>query len=158
MSAPFPRPFPRLLLAPAAAFTVLAVRGQALAATAPAGTAVDQGRAWWLLVPMVVAVGCWWWLSGREETIGCAVVTTGATTTDPPPVTHRAEAVSRDGVVDIRAEADPTAPVVRQLRNGATFQITGKRRRDATKEDWLEVSGGGWVRDDETRYDRYIVR
>jgi hypothetical protein len=48
--------------------------------------------------------------------------------------------------------------VLRQIRNGDTFQLTGIRRRDSSNVEWLEVNNGGWVRDAEVRYDRNVVR
>jgi hypothetical protein len=127
-------------------------------ATAPAGIPVKQGRAWWLLLPLALGLGSWLWLRGRDETVGYAHATWGATTTGESGSWHAAEAAAREGVVEVRELADPTSPVLRQLRNGETFEITGVRRRDASNEEWLEVSSGGWVRDGETRYDRNIVR
>lgn len=127
-------------------------------ATAPPGIPVNQGRVWWLLLPLALGLGSWLWLRGRDETVGYAHSTVGATTTGGESSWHEAEAAAREGVVDVREMADPTSPVLRQFRNGETFEITGVRRRDANNEEWLEVSSGGWVRDDETRYDRYIVR
>ena len=75
-----------------------------------------------------------------------------------PRAAHGAEAAARDGVMEVREHADLNSRVLRQLRNGETFEITGVRRRDSANEEWLEVSNGGWVRDGETRYDRNNVR
>jgi hypothetical protein len=127
-------------------------------ATAPAGIPVQQGRAWWLLLPLALGLGSWLWLQGRDETVGYAHSTVGATTTGGSGSWNEAEAAAREGFVEVRELADPTSRVLRQLRNGETFEITGVRRRDASNEEWLEVSSGGWVRDRETRYDRNIVR
>jgi hypothetical protein len=158
MSLRSPRLFSRLWLASATAFTLLALRGPALAANGATGTPVEAARAWWLLLPLALVVGCWLWLNSREEVIATPVVTLNALTTPPPPVTHRAEAAGREGVVCVHERPEATAPVLREIRNGGIFRITGARRKDATREDWLEVSDGGWVRDDQARYDRYLVR
>lgn len=150
--------FSRLWIASATAFTLLAVHGNALAAPSAAGTLVDPGRGWWLLLPAALGVGSWLWLNSHEQPIGQPVFSRNPVTTPPPEPSHRAEAAASEGVVAIHQRPDPGAPVLREIRNGGVFRITGARRRDARREEWLEVSGGGWVRDGETRYDRNIVR
>jgi hypothetical protein len=127
-------------------------------ATAPPGIRVTQGRAWWLLLPVALGLGSWLWLRGRDGTVGYAHSTLGVTTTAGSGPWHEAEAAARDGFVEVRELADATSRVLRQLRNGETFEITGTRRRDSSNEEWLEVRHGGWVRDGETRYDRNNVR
>ncbi|MFN9645632.1 MAG: SH3 domain-containing protein [Cyanobacteriota bacterium] len=126
--------------------------------SAPAGIPVQQGRAWWLLLPLALGVGSWLWLQGRDQTAGYVRSTAGVTTTGGGGSWNAAEAASREGFVELRERADPSSRVLRQLRNGETFEITGVRRRDDDDEEWLEVRGGGWVRDGESRYDRNIVR
>ncbi|MFM1797980.1 MAG: hypothetical protein RLZZ117_258 [Cyanobacteriota bacterium] len=123
---------------------------------AAAGIPVQQGRAWWLLLPLALGLGSWLWLRGRDGTVGHAYASTGITTADG--AGYGAEAAARDGLVEVREHADGTSRVLRQIRNGDTFQITGVRRRDTSGAEWLELSSGGWVRDGETRYDRNIVR
>jgi hypothetical protein len=127
-------------------------------ATAPPGIPVSQGRAWWLLLPLALGLGSWLWLRGRDETVGHVYATVGATTTGSSTSWHEAEAAARDGFVEVRELADPSSRVLRQIRNGERFEITGVRRRDSSDEEWLEVSSGGWVLDGETRYDRNNVR
>lgn len=127
-------------------------------ASAPAGLPVRQGRAWWLLLPLTLGLGSWLWLQGRDETAGYVHSTAGVTTTGGSGSWTEAEAASREGFVEVRQLADPTSLALRRLRNGETFEITGVRRRDDDDEEWLEVRGGGWVRDGESRYDRNIVR
>jgi hypothetical protein len=122
------------------------------------GTPVNQGRAWWLLLPLALALGSWLWLRGRDETVNPAYASTGVTTGAGTGSWYGAEAAARDGLLEVREHADISSRVLRQIRNGDTFQITGVRRRDSANVEWLEVSSGGWVRDSETRYDRNIVR
>jgi hypothetical protein len=121
---------------------------------APPGIAVKPGKAWWLLLPLLLGLGSWLWLRGRDETVGHVHASNGLTTGSG----YGAEAAARDGLVDVREHADSHSRVMRQVRNGETFEITGVRRRDSANVEWLEVSNGGWVRDSETRYDRNIVR
>jgi hypothetical protein len=125
---------------------------------ADAGIPVNQGKAWWLLLPLALALGSWLWLRGRDEPVGHAYATTGTTTGGATGTYYGAEAAARDGLLEVREHADISSRVLRQIRNGDTFQITGVRRRDAANLEWLEVSTGGWVRDAETRYDRNVVR
>ncbi|MFM7640409.1 MAG: hypothetical protein ACKO45_02505 [Cyanobium sp.] len=141
---------------------------QAEPAPAPAapvadpGTPVNQGRAWWLLLPLALGLGSWLWLRGRDEPTGHAYATTGTTTSTGASGTVRtyyaAEAAARDGLLEVREHADLGSRVLRQIRNGDTFQLTGVRRRDSSNVEWLEVHNGGWVRDAEVRYDRNVVR
>lgn len=133
-------------------------------AAAP-GTPVNQARAWWLLLPLALGLGSWLVLRGRDETVGHAYATTGATTTGAGATIgggartyYGAEAAARDGLLEVREHPDLGARVLRQYRNGETFQLTGARRRDSANVEWLEVNNGGWVRDGETRYDRNVVR
>lgn len=127
------------------------------AVSAP-GIPVHRGKVWWLLLPLALGLGSWLWLRGRDETVGHAYASSGLTTGAGSDSWYGAEAAASDGLVEVREHADSNARVLRQLRNGETFQITGVRRRDANHVEWLEVSNGGWVRDGETRYDRNIVR
>lgn len=123
----------------------------------PPGIAVEPGKAWWLLLPLALALGSWIWLGRRDTGVGTVYASTGLTTGGAA-TGYRAEAAARDGLVEVREYADGSSRVLRQLRNGDTFEITGVRRQDADNVEWLEVNSGGWVRDGETRYDRNIVR
>lgn len=127
-------------------------------ATAQAGIEVNQGKAWWLLLPLALGLGSWLWLRGRHEPTGQVYASAGLTTGAAASAWHDAEAAARDGLVEVREHADISSRVLRQFRNGEMFRITGVRRRDSSNIEWLEVSNGGWVRDGETRYDRNIVR
>jgi hypothetical protein len=125
---------------------------------ADAGIPINQGRAWWLLLPLALGLGSWLWLRGRDGTVGHAYASTGVTTGTGTGSWYGAEAAARDGLLEVREHADGSSRVLRQIRNGDNFQITGVRRRDSSNIEWLELSTGGWVRDAETRYDRNIVR
>jgi hypothetical protein len=129
------------------------------APVADAGTPVDQGKAWWLLLPLALGLGSWLWLRGRDEpkAVHSGVYSNTGTTTGARTY-YAAEAAARDGLLEVREHADLGSRVLRQIRNGDTFQLTGIRRRDASNVEWLEVNNGGWVRDAEVRYDRNVVR
>jgi hypothetical protein len=131
------------------------------------GTPVDQGKAWWLLLPLALGLGSWLWLRGRDDSTSTSVhsyASTGTTTTGTGTGTtgvrtyYAAEAAARDGLLEVREHHDLGSRVLRQIRNGDTFQLTGVRRRDSSNVEWLEVHNGGWVRDAEVRYDRNVVR
>ncbi|MGA1302797.1 MAG: SH3 domain-containing protein [Cyanobium sp.] len=127
---------------------------------ADAGTPVDQGKAWWLLLPLALGLGSWLWLRGRDDGGVHSYATSGTTTgaAGGARTYYAAEAAARDGLLEVREQADLGSRVLRQIRNGDTFQLTGIRRRDASNVEWLEVNNGGWVRDAEVRYDRNVVR
>lgn len=129
------------------------------APVADAGTPVDQGKAWWLLLPLALGLGSWLWLRGRDEpnAVHSGVYSNTGTTTGARTY-YAAEAAARDGLLEVREHADLGSRVLRQIRNGDTFQLTGIRRRDSSNVEWLEVNNGGWVRDAEVRYDRNVVR
>jgi hypothetical protein len=124
------------------------------------GTPVDQGKAWWLLLPLALGLGSWLWLRGRDDSGVHSYATTGTTTgaAGGARTYYAAEAAARDGLLEVREHADLGSRVLRQIRNGDTFQLTGIRRRDSSNVEWLEVNNGGWVRDAEVRYDRNVVR
>jgi hypothetical protein len=165
---------PRAETAPVAAETA---RVAAETVAAP-GTPVNQSRAWWLLLPLALGLGSWLFLLGRDEPVGHVYTSTATTTGTPTGTVHPettatgagtsigggarmyygAEALARDGFLEVREQAEFGSRVLRKYRNGETFQITGVRRRDSSNTEWLEVSTGGWVRDGETRYDRNVVR
>ncbi|MFM7170408.1 MAG: hypothetical protein ACKOYH_06095 [Cyanobium sp.] len=129
------------------------------APVADPGTPVNQGKAWWLLLPLALGLGSWLWLRGRDEPAHVHSYATGTTTgTTAARTYYAAEAAARDGLLEVREHADLGSRVLRQIRNGDTFQLTGVRRRDSSNVEWLEVNNGGWVRDAEVRYDRNVVR
>lgn len=146
--------------APKAAAPAEIAPAEPAAPVADPGTPVNQGKAWWLLLPLALGLGSWLWLRGRDETANVhSYATTGTTTGATGARTYyAAEAAARDGLLEVREHADLGSRVLRQIRNGDTFQLTGVRRRDSSNVEWLEVSNGGWVRDAEVRYDRSVVR
>jgi len=136
--------------------------------TQDAGTAVNPGRAWWLLLPLGLGLLSWAALRGKNESVATygdaaktgttysgsytntgSTVTTGTTTSRNIFV----EANAHDGQLEVREHADINSAVLRRVRNGENVQLTGHRRND-----WLEVANGGWVRDIDVRYDRTAVR
>ena len=128
-------------------------------AEAPAANPVNP---WWLLLPLGLALASWAALRGRNEVpdvepIRSGSYTTPATTT-PVATTTTArhwfvEANAPDGTLEVREHADYASTIVRRVRNGDSVQVTGVRRGD-----WLEVVQGGWVREDQLRYDRTAIR
>ena len=136
--------------------------------TQDTGTAVNPGRAWWLLLPLGLGLLSWAALRGKNEGVAAygdatktgttysgsytntgSTVTTGTTTSRNILV----EANAHDGQLEVREHADINSAVLRRVRNGENVQLTGHRRHD-----WLEVANGGWVRDIDVRYDRTAVR
>jgi len=129
------------------------------AEAADAGTPVNPGRAWWLLLPLGLGLLGWAALRGAGDGArdgvaaysggGSGVVTTGTTTSRNIYV----EANAHDGELEVRDRADISSAILRRVRNGERIALTGHRIHD-----WLEVASGGWVRDIDVRYDRTTVR
>ena len=130
--------------------------------TQDTGTAVNPGRAWWLLLPLGLGLLSWAALRGKTDDVvtntgttysgsytNTSTVTTGTTTSRNIFV----EANAHDGQLEVREHTDINSAVLRRVRNGENVQLTGHRRHD-----WLEVANGGWVRDIDVRYDRTAVR
>ena len=135
--------------------------------TQDTGTAVNPGRAWWLLLPLGLGLLSWAALRGKNEGVAAygeantgttysgsytntgTAVTTGTTTSR----TISVEANAHDGQLEVREQPDITSGVLRRVRNGDTVVLTGHRRHD-----WLEVVDRGWVRDIDVRYDRTAIR
>lgn len=129
-----------------------------------AGGPVNRSRAWWLLLPVGLAALCWAAMRGRDHRHHDALPQQGH---DPLGAGHSygtaaghrtaeaflAQARSRDGHADspvnVHELADDTSLVRRRFRNGDTISLTGRRA-----EEWLEVDGGGWVREADVRFDR----
>ena len=129
-------------------------------------TTTDTGTGlnpWWLLLPLGLGLLSWAALRGKTEDVATnpgttysgsytntsSTVTTGTSTSRNIFV----EANAHDGQLEVREHADVNSAVLRRVRNGENVQLTGHRRND-----WLEVSNGGWVRDIDVRYDRTTVR
>jgi hypothetical protein len=126
------------------------------APVADAGTPVNRSKAWWLLLPIGLGLASWAALRGRNETVAPASyggATYGGPTYGSTTAGHTVEANARDGLVEVRDHHDLTATVLRRVRNGDSIALTGVRRGD-----WLEVVNGGWVLDNDVRYDRATVR
>ena len=135
--------------------------------TQDTGTAVNPGRAWWLLLPLGLGLLSWAALRGKNEgvatysdtnpgtTYSGSYTNTGSTVTTGTTTSRNifVEANAHDGQVEVREHADVNSAVLRRVRNGENVQLTGHRRND-----WLEVANGGWVRDIDVRYDRTTVR
>ena len=130
-------------------------------AEAPAANPVNP---WWLLLPLGLALASWAALRGRNEEvrdvepIRSGSYTTPATTTPVATTTTTGrhwfvEANAPDGTLEVREHADYASTILRRVRNGDSVQVTGVRRGD-----WLEVVQGGWVREDQLRYDRTAIR
>ena len=129
-------------------------------AQAPSANPVNP---WWLLLPLGLALASWAALRGRNEEVAdvepirSGSYTTPATTTPVATTTTGrhwfVEANAPDGTLEVREHADYASTIVRRVRNGDSVQVTGVRRGD-----WLEVVQGGWVREDQLRYDRTAIR
>jgi hypothetical protein len=128
-----------------------------------AGGPVDRSRAWWLLLPVGLAALCWAALRGRDQQAYDALPQQGhgrvggpdygATAGRPTSDAFLAQARSRHGQVDspvnVHELANDSSQVRRRFRNGDTISLTGRRA-----EEWLEVDGGGWVREADVHWDR----
>ncbi len=146
--APAPEPAPAAEPAPAPV------------AEAPAANPINP---WWLLLPLGLALASWAALRGRNEEVrdvepirsGSYVnpTTTPVATTTTTGRHWFVEANAPDGTLEVREHADYASTILRRVRNGDSVQVTGVRRGD-----WLEVVQGGWVREDQLRYDRTAIR
>jgi hypothetical protein len=106
---------------------------------------------------------CWAALRGRDQQAYDALPQQGhgrvggsaygAAAGHPTADASLALARSRDGHVDspvnVHELADDSSLVRRRFRNGDTISLTGRRA-----EEWLEVDGGGWVREADVRFER----
>ncbi|MCX5954517.1 MAG: SH3 domain-containing protein [Cyanobacteria bacterium] len=128
-------------------------------AAAPAANPVNP---WWLLLPLGLALASWAALRGRNEVADVEPIRSGSyaapATTTPVATTTTGrhwfvEANAPDGTLEVREHADYASTILRRVRNGDSVQVTGVRRGD-----WLEVVQGGWVREDQLRYDRTAIR
>jgi hypothetical protein len=114
-----------------------------------------------LLLPLGLALASWAALRGRNEVADVEQIRSGSyvnPTTTPVSTTTTGrhwfvEANAPDGTLEVREHADYASTILRRVRNGDSVQVTGVRRGD-----WLEVVQGGWVREDQLRYDRTAIR
>ncbi|MFM7733892.1 MAG: hypothetical protein ACKO6F_10665 [Cyanobium sp.] len=116
--------------------------------------AVNRSRAWWLLLPVGPAALCWAALLGREGSAGAGGYghhgAIGGNRTDSAFVAEARSADGRrDGQVLMHELADGASMVRRRIANREQISLTGRRAHD-----WLELDGGGWVRDADLHYDR----
>lgn len=127
---------------------------ESMATTAgEAGQAVQRSRAWWLLLPAGLAALCWAALRNRDRSTGGIAFDHNGDhdhgyATAPGSRTAEAfvaEAVNNDplgdGLVSVHETSDRSSPVRRRIPAGDHISLTGRRL-----DDWMEVDGGGWVR------------
>jgi hypothetical protein len=125
---------------------------ESMATTAKdAGQAVQRSRAWWLLLPVGLAALCWASLRNRDRSAAGVVFdhdqahgygnAAGSRTAEA----FVAEAINNDplgdGMVSVHETSDRSSPVRRRIPSGDHLSLTGRRL-----DDWMEVDGGGWVR------------
>jgi hypothetical protein len=145
--------------------------GRSMGTAAQATEAVNRSRAWWLLLPLGLAALSWAALRGRDaDSAGLApgsasrdvrvhyATTAGnrASTGHRTAAAFVAEARSADGRDDgqvlVHELADGASMVRRRVANRDSISLTGRR-----SHDWMEVDGGGWVRDADLHYNRATV-
>jgi hypothetical protein len=127
-------------------------------AQAPAANPINP---WWLLLPLGLALASWAALRGRSEDVADVEPIRSGSYANPATTTVGTttgrhwfvEANAPDGTLEVREHADYASTILRRVRNGESVQVTGVRRGD-----WLEVVQGGWVREDQLRYDRTAIR
>lgn len=132
---------------------------RSMGTAAAAADQVNRSRAWWLLLPVGLAALSWAVLRGRD---GAAAGSASATAGHNVNVSYAnaaaflAEARSadgrRDGQVQVHELADGASRLRRHIANREQVSLTGRR-----SNDWLEVDGGGWVRDADLHYNRATV-
>jgi len=139
---------------------------KSMSTVADAGAPLNRSRAWWLLLPVGLAALCWAALRGRDHQAHGALPHQGQPLASGHPYdgtagsrtaeAFLARARSRDGHADspvnVHELADGTSLVRRRFRNGDTISLTGRRA-----QEWLEVDGGGWVREADVRFDRSAI-
>jgi hypothetical protein len=114
---------------------------RSMATAASEAQAVNRSHAWWLLLPIGLAGLSWAALRGRageELGYGQPEQPIGGRTTE----SWIAAANGQHGQADIHELADQNSLVRRRVSNGQMVSLTGR-----SANDWLEVDGGGWVRE-----------
>jgi hypothetical protein len=114
---------------------------RSMATAASEAQAVNRAHAWWLLLPIGLAGLSWAALRGRagdELGYGQAEQPIGGRTAE----SLIAVANGQHGQAEIHDLADQHSLVRRRVGNGELVTLTGR-----STDDWLEVDGGGWVRE-----------
>lgn len=123
---------------------------RSMGTAAEAAEAVNRSRAWWLLLPVGLAALSWAALRGRD---GDAAAAIGSQRSAAAFVAEARSADGRrDGQVQVHELADGASMLRRHIANREQVSLTGRR-----SNDWLEVVGGGWVRDADLHYNRTTV-
>jgi hypothetical protein len=118
---------------------------RSMATAASETQAVNRSHAWWLLLPIGLAGLSWAALRGKAE----AEVRYGDS---EPPIGGRtadsfiATANGQHGQAEIHELADQHSLVRRRVDNGQMVSLTSR-----SANGWLEVDGGGWVRENDLR-------
>jgi hypothetical protein len=116
---------------------------RSMATATDAAQAVNRSHAWWLLLPIGLAGLSWAALRGRageEFSYGHTEPPIGSRTAE----SFIAAANGEHGQADIHELADQHSLVRRRVSNGQMVSLTGR-----SAKGWLEVDGGGWVRESE---------
>ncbi len=114
---------------------------RSMATATDAAQAVNRSHAWWLLLPIGLAGLSWAALRGRageELSYGDTEPPIGGRTAE----SFIAAANGEHGQADIHESADQHSLVRRRVSNGQIVSLTGR-----SAKGWLEVDGGGWVRE-----------
>ncbi len=121
---------------------------ESMATTAgEAGQRVQRSRAWWLLLPVGLAALCWAALRRRDRSGGGVVFddhygsAPGSRTADAFVAEAFNDDPLGDGMVTVHEDSDRGSAVRRRIPAGDHISLTGRRI-----DDWMEVDGGGWVR------------
>jgi hypothetical protein len=119
---------------------------QSMATTGDVGRPVDPSRGWWLLLPIGLAGLSWAALRNRERQARILDPHAGGPggSGSRTAESFLAEACGSQGHVRVLQGADGSCLVRREVGNGQMLSLTGRR-----SGEWLEVDGGGWVREGE---------
>jgi hypothetical protein len=119
---------------------------RSMATATDAAQAVNRSKAWWLLLPIGLAGLIWAALRGQaaEDDVryGAPESPVGGRTAD----SFIAAANGEHGQAEIHELADQHSLVRRRVSNGQMVSLTGR-----SANGWLEVDGGGWVRESDLK-------
>ncbi len=118
---------------------------RSMATAASETQAVNRSHAWWLLLPIGLAGLSWAALRGQggdELRYGDPEPPLGGRSAD----SFIATANGQHGQAEIHELADQHSLVRRRIDNGQMVSLTGR-----STNGWLEVAGGGWVRESDMR-------